>query len=82
VAEVSDFKFGTQLGFAKAHDKITAIGKSWHGLGLGELSKILWFHFNIYTMAEARDFKSGTQLGFAQAHHITTPTGKVGVALG
>ena len=40
----------------KAHDKITPIGKSGCGLGLGELPKILWFHFNIYTMAEARDF--------------------------
>jgi len=34
-AEVSDFKFGTQLGFAKAHHKVTPKGKSGHGLGLG-----------------------------------------------
>jgi len=80
--EASDFKFGIQLGFAKAHHKITPIGKSVHGLGLGELPKILWFHFNIYTMAEARDFEFGTQLGFAKAHHKTTPRGKVGVTLG
>jgi len=26
-AEASDFKFGTQLGFAKAHHKITPRGK-------------------------------------------------------
>jgi len=50
--------------------------------GLGELPNILWFHFNIYTMAEARDFKFGTQLRFAKAHHKSTPRGKVGVALG
>jgi len=56
--------------------------KVWGGLGLGQLPKILWFHFNIYTMAEARDFKSGTQLGFAKTHHKTTPRGKVGVAIG
>jgi len=31
-----------------AHDKTTPIGKSGHGLGLGKLPKILWFHFNIY----------------------------------
>jgi len=43
---------------------------------------MLWFHFNIYTMAAARDFKFGTQLGFAKAHHKTTPRGKVGVGLG
>jgi len=43
MAEASDFKFGTQLGFAKAHYKITPIGKSGYGLGLGELPKILGF---------------------------------------
>jgi len=53
MAEASDFKFGIQLGFAKVHHKITPIGKSGHGLALGEFPKILRFHFNIYTMAEA-----------------------------
>jgi len=81
VTEASDFKFSTQLGFSKSHYKITPTGKSGHGLGLGKLPDILWFHFNIYTMAEASDFKFGTQLGFAKAHHKTTPRGKVGVAL-
>jgi len=33
-AEVSDFKFGIQLGFTKAHHKITPMGKSGRGLGL------------------------------------------------
>jgi len=33
MAEASDFKFGTQLGFAKAHNKITPVGKS--GMALG-----------------------------------------------
>jgi len=32
-AEASDFKFGTQLGLAKAHHKITPIGKV--GVSLG-----------------------------------------------
>jgi len=82
MAEATDFKFGTQPGFAKAHYKITHIGKSRHGLGLGELPNLLWFHFNIYTMAEARDFKFRKQLGFAKAHHKTTPRGKVDVAFG
>jgi len=45
-AEASDFKFGTQLGFAKTHHKITPRGKSGCGLGLGELLKILGFLFN------------------------------------
>jgi len=71
-----------QIGFAKDHHKITPIEKSGHGLVLKELPKILWFHFNIYTMAEAMDFKFGTQLGFAEAHHKTSPRGLVGMALG
>jgi len=28
MAKASDFKFGTQLGFAKSHNKITRTGKS------------------------------------------------------
>ena len=66
----------------KAHHKITPIGKRGHGLGLGELPEILWFHFNIYTMSETRDSKFGKKLGFAKPHHKTTPRGKVDVALG
>ena len=50
MTEVSDFKFDTQLGFAKDHHKITPIGKSGHGLALGELLKSLRSHFNIHTM--------------------------------
>ena len=50
-AEASDFKFGTQLGFAKARHKITCRGKSGHYLELGKLPKFLRFQFNIYTMA-------------------------------
>ena len=43
MAEASDFKFGTQLGFPKAHHKITPRGKSGGGLGLGKLPQILGF---------------------------------------
>jgi len=82
MAEATDFKFGTQFGFGKAHHKITLIGKIGHSLGLQELPKNVWFHFNIYNMAEDRDFKFDTRLGFANAHHKTTPRRKVGVALG
>ena len=39
MAEVSDFKFGTQLGFAKAHYKITPIGKVDVALGYGSSQK-------------------------------------------
>ena len=43
IDEASDFKFGTALGFAKAHHNITPRGKRGSGLGLGELLKILGF---------------------------------------
>jgi len=82
MAEASNFKFGTQLGFAKAHHKITRRRKGGRGHGLEELPKIRGFPFNIHTMAEASDIKFGTQFGFAKAHHKTTPRRKVGVALG
>jgi len=62
--------------FAKAHYNITRRRKGGHGPGLGKLSKIWGFPFNIYTMAKPREFKFGIQLGFAKAHHIITPTGK------
>jgi len=72
IDEISDFKFSMQLGFAKAHHQ-TSLGKSGHGVALGELPKLLRFHLNIYTMAEARNFKFGTHLRFTKAYHkITT----------
>ena len=40
MAEASEFKFVVQLGFAKAHQKITPRGKSGRVPGLGELPKI------------------------------------------
>jgi len=80
MAEARVFKFGTQLGFAKAHHKITPRGKSVGGLGLGELPKILGFPYNISATAMASDVKFGTQLEFSKAHHKITPRGKVGVS--
>jgi len=54
-AEASDFKFGKQLGFAKAHSKFSPRRESWGFLGLGQLLKLLGFPFNISAMAEASD---------------------------
>ena len=68
-AEASDFKFSTQLVFAKTHRKITHRGKSGHGLGLGKLPNILGFPYNISASAEASNFKISTLVGFAKAHH-------------
>ena len=67
IGEASDFKFGMQLRFAKAHHQ---------NPGLGELPDICGFPFNISATAKASDFKYGTQLGFAKARHKITPRGK------
>jgi len=42
-AWASDFKFSAQLGFAKAHHKITRRRKVGRGPGLGELPNIWGF---------------------------------------
>jgi len=67
MAEASDLKFGTQLGFAKVYHKIPHRRKS--GTVLYQLPKILSFPFNICVIAEASNFKFGVQQGFAKAHH-------------
>ena len=71
-AEASDFTFGTQLEFAKAHHKITPRGKSGHGLELGELPNILGFSYNISATDGASDFKFSMQLEFAKTHDKIT----------
>jgi len=58
-----DFKFGTQLGFAKAHYKITPRAK-WAWPWVRELPKILGFPYNISATALANDFKAPKYLGF------------------
>ena len=40
MAEANNLKFGTQLGFAKAHQKLTPGGKSLGRCGLRKLPKI------------------------------------------
>ena len=67
MAEASDFKFGTQLGFTRAHHKITPRGKSWWPWATGASHNISRFLYNISATAAASDFKFGTQLGFANA---------------
>jgi len=69
MVEASDFKFGMQFDFCKAHHKITPRGKSRPGHGLGELPKIFQLPFNIFATAEASDIKFGMQFGFSKAHY-------------
>jgi len=75
-AGASDFKFGKQLGFFKAHHKSTRRRKGGHGPGLGELPKIWGSPFNIYTWLKLAT--SNLVHGFAKADHKTTRRGKVG----
>jgi len=78
--EASDLKFGTQLGFAKAHHKIPLKEKEAWPWSRGA-PRNLGFPFNISATVVASFFKFGTQLVFTKAHHKITPRGKVGVAL-
>jgi len=78
-ADASDFKFGMQFGFSKAHHKITPREKSGRGPKLRKLPKIWGSH--ISAMTEASDFKIGRQVGFAKAHYKILPK-KVGVVMG
>jgi len=61
-----------QLGFVKAHHKITPRGKSGGGLGLWKFFKMLGFPCNISATAGTSDFKFGMQLWFAKTHDKTT----------
>ena len=67
MAKVSDFKFGTQLGFAQPHHKITPRIKAALGLVFG-ITQYMGFPFNISATSEVGDFKFGMLLEFAKAH--------------
>jgi len=74
MAGASDFKLGMQLGFAKARHKIIHGRQSGRVLGLGELTKILWFPS--CAMAEDSDSKFGVHMGFSKVYHKTISRGK------
>jgi len=81
-AGASDFKFGTQLGFAKVHYKITRKRKSRHGPGIGEFPKI-WGSPSIFT----HKLKLATSnlvhsLGLPRPITKSHPEEKVGMPLG
>ena len=81
MTEASDFKFGMQQEFAKAHDQNSTRRKIGRGPGLVDLPKMCGFPFNISVTAEANDFKSGMGLRFIKARENIPPRRKVGVAL-
>jgi len=78
-AEATDFKFGTQLGFAKTHShpEENVVWPWARGT-----PKYFGFRNNISATAGASDFKFGVLLGFAKSHHKSHPKEKVGIALG
>jgi len=65
MASASDFKFGTQLGFAKAYHKKSHLEKS---PALGSSPKV-GVPFIISARAKSSDFKISLQVGFYKAHH-------------
>jgi len=78
IAEASDFKFGTQLGLAKAHHKIILQSKSERGPGLGELPNLGNLGVLLISlMAETADFNFGMQLNFTNIHHKIIHKGKL-----
>ena len=78
-AEADDFKFGTQLGFAKARHEITPRGTSGRGYGLGKIPKILESPFIISATATSNLVRNlGLPRHIIKLHQYE----KVGVALG
>jgi len=71
IDKASEFKFGLQLGFAKAHHYIPPEEK-WLWLWTRGAPQNVGFSFYISATAEASDFKFCLQLGFAKAHHKIT----------
>ena len=77
MAKVSDFKFGTQLGFAKPIIKSHPEEKVGVALGYGSSAKF-GGPFNISVMTEASEFKFGTKLGFDKSNYKITSKDKGG----
>jgi len=75
MAEDSDFKIGMQMGFAKAHHKITHRRKSGRGLGQGSSLK-LWGSTLIFVQ-RLKLATSNLACSFSKAHHKITPIKKL-----
>ena len=86
-AEVSDYKFGTRLGFSKTHykitprclkfkDKLTYSDGRWPWAK--GVPKNFGFPYNISATAGASDYKFGAQQGLAKTHHIIARRRNVG----
>ena len=65
IAKASDFNFGMQLGFVKAHYKIAPRRKVCVALGYGTSPKFV-VPFYISVMVEASDLKCGIEHWFAK----------------
>jgi len=76
MAEARDFKFGTQLGFAKATIKPHPVALCYRS------SSKFGVPFNSCATAEASNLKFGMQLGLAKAHHENHVQRKSGRRLG
>jgi len=82
MAEASQFKFGVQLGFAKAHHKITPRGNSGHGPGLGSSPKFWGPPLIFLQHLKLANSNLVFSLGLPRPIKKFLPEEKVGVALG
>jgi len=82
MAGASDFIFGMQLEFAKAHDKITRRRKGRHGPGLEVFPDIWGFPSIFIQRLKLATSNLVHNLGLPRAIKKPHPGGKVGVALG
>jgi len=82
MAEASEFIFGAQLGFAKAHHKITPRGKSGRGPGLGELPKFFGPPLIFLRWLKLTTSNLVCSLGLPRPIKKIHPEGNVGVVLG
>jgi len=81
-AVASDFKVGKELGFVKAHHKITCRRKGGHGPGLRELLKIYGWPSIFTQWLKLATSNLVHSLGLPKTIIKITPRGKSGVDLG
>jgi len=82
MTKASDFKFGTQLGFAKAHYKITPIGKVDVALGYGSSQKFRGSPLIFVQQLKLATSNLACNFGWPRPTIKTTTRGKIVRGLG
>ena len=82
MTEASDFKIGTQLGFAKAHNELPPGKKRVWPWAKGTPKYFFGFPFHIFGMAEASDFEFGLPVRPITISHLVTWVSRYGYGPG